>query len=255
MKLHTRILGNGQPLIILHGLMGSSDNWFTLGKQLAEKYQVFLVDQRNHGLSEWSEEWHYETMVRDLVELIQDHHIINPIVIGHSMGGKTAMLFAGKHADLLQKLVVVDIAPRYYPPHHQTILAGLNSINLASATSRQEVDAQLALHIPALDTRQFLMKNLYRKADNSFAWRMNLPVITEKIEEVGQSFPENLHYAGKTLFIRGEKSDYITVQDEVTISTFFPKGQIATVANAGHWVQAEQPQAFMQVLLPFLEEA
>jgi pimeloyl-ACP methyl ester carboxylesterase len=253
MKLHTRILGeSGQPLIILHGLMGSSDNWFTLGKQLAENYQVFLVDQRNHGLSAWNEEWHYDAMAEDLKELIIEHQIQTPIVIGHSMGGKTAMLFAGKYPEMLAKLVVVDIAPRYYAPHHQTILEGLNSIHLASLTSRQEADNQLAMYIKELDTRQFLLKNLYRQPNNSFAWRMNLEVITAQIEQVGKSFPENLQYVGKTLFIRGEKSNYITQADEASILQSFPQAEIATVAHAGHWVQAEQPQGFLNVLIPFL---
>lgn len=255
MKLNARIIGDSaQSIVILHGLLGSSDNWFTLGKQLGEQYKVILLDQRNHGLSEQSDVWNYEVMVSDLHEFITESQLQKPIIIGHSMGGKVAMLYAGKYPESLSKLIVVDIAPRYYPPHHQTILEGLHSIPLDTLTSRQEADTILASHIPATDTRQFLLKNLYRKPDNTFAWRMNLEVITAHIEEVGKAFPADLRYAGKALFIRGEKSDYITQQDEQDIQTFFPQAKIATVADAGHWVQAEQPQRFMEVLLPFIEK-
>ncbi len=255
MKLNTRTLGNsGQNIVILHGLLGSSDNWYSLAKQLAEQHQVFLLDQRNHGLSGWSDDWNYEVMVQDLHEFITENALQSIVLIGHSMGGKVAMLYAGKYPERLSKLVIVDIAPRHYPPHHQQILEGLQSIDLASLTSRQEADTQLAYHITALDTRQFLLKNLYRKPDNSFGWRMNLEVIVNNIEEVGKAFPANLQYAGKTIFIRGEKSGYITATDEPEIKGFFPEATLATVEGAGHWVQAEQPQRFMDVLLEFLQE-
>jgi len=253
MKLHTRVIGTiGQPIVILHGLLGSSDNWFTLGKHLGEKHQVFLLDQRNHGLSAWSDTWHYEAMMSDLHAFIQENALENPVVIGHSMGGKVAMLYAGMYPEALAKLVVVDIAPRYYAPHHQAILEALNSLELATITSRQEADTRLAIHIKEADTRQFLLKNLYRKPDNAFAWRMNLDIITKHIEEVGKAFPANLSYEGDTLFIRGEKSNYIQNEDTPLIKHHFPKAQIATVADAGHWVQAEQPQGFLDVLLPFI---
>ena len=256
MKLHARFLGDksaGKALVILHGLLGSSDNWFTLGKQFAENYYVCLIDQRNHGLSPWHQTWNYEVMADDLHEFVAEHALEQPIIIGHSMGGKTAMLYAGKYPHMLARLVVVDIAPRYYPPHHQAILEGLNAIDLPTLASRQAADQQLAQFVSQFDTRQFLLKNLYRKEDNSFAWRMNLPVITQNIEEVGQTFPTDLHYEGKTLFMRGGKSDYITENDVQNLATHFPQAELVTIPDAGHWIHAEQPQKFLAAVNQFLQ--
>jgi pimeloyl-ACP methyl ester carboxylesterase len=161
MKLHYRELGEGQPMVILHGLFGSSDNWQTHAKKLAEYYRVILVDQRNHGHSDWSDDFSYEIMSADLFELFQDLNLKKAILIGHSMGGKTAIRFAQIHENLIEKLIVVDIGVKQYPMHHQEILKGLHSINLDIVTTRSEAETILSRTIESLGVRQFLLKNLY----------------------------------------------------------------------------------------------
>ncbi len=260
MQLFFRELGEKHKpkIIILHGLLGSSDNWLTLSKQLAGDYHVFLLDQRNHGQSPHSEEWSYASMVDDLGEFMQNNGIITPqnpkiCLIGHSMGGKTAMFFAGIYPECVEKLVIVDIAPRYYPPHHHHILQAMQSLDLANIPSRK--DAELHFEYAGLDmgTRQFIMKNLYRTPENTWIWRVNLKIIAKKIENVGEQLPENLQFLGKTLFIKGENSNYIQTSDTTSIQTHFPNAKIHTIAQAGHWVHAEKPQETLVLLQDFLK--
>jgi len=254
MELFCRELGkNGQPLIILHGVFGSSDNWVTLGRRFAENYRVFLVDQRNHGLSPRSEEFGYPEMAADLKELIEAKGIENPVVMGHSMGGKTVMHFATHYPDLLEKLVVVDIAPRQYPVHHRSILDGLKSINLSKIKTRSEADKQLATAIPEFGVRQFLLKNLYR-TDGGFGWRVNLPVIDANIEKVVEALDTGGNTFNKpTLFLGGSKSDYISESDHTEIRKYFPQAQIKMIEGAGHWIHAEKPEAFYKETIRFIE--
>ncbi|MDW7690617.1 alpha/beta fold hydrolase [Flammeovirgaceae bacterium SG7u.111] len=252
MKLFYRQSGQGLPVIILHGLFGSSDNWMSIGKKLSENYKVFLVDQRNHGQSENTPEFNYEIMAEDLRDFIEEHKIIQPIVVGHSMGGKVAMKFATKYPEMLRKLVVVDIAPRAYPVHHQKILEGLNSINLSSLKSRTDADMALAQHEPIQPVRQFLLKNLYRNSSGAFDWRINLPVITEKIEAVGELIQSDAPVDVPTLFMGGTNSAYIVESDHTDIKAIFPKAEIRMISNAGHWIHAEQPVKFIEVLNRFI---
>jgi esterase len=254
MKLHFRELGTGKPLIILHGLFGFLDNWQTLAKYFAQQYKVYLVDLRNHGRSPHNPDFNYALMAADLRELITDHHIHEPAIMGHSMGGKVAMHFALHHPEQLSRLIVVDMAPRAYPPHHQDILAALKAVDLKAMTSRGEVDAALARYIPEEGVRQFLAKNLYRQDDNTFAWRMNLPVIEEKIEEVGKETTANVPFLKPTLFIRGGNSRYIQPEKDITlIQKLFPAATLETIAGAGHWVHAEKPQELYNLVLGFLQ--
>ena len=252
MKLFYRELGEGEPLIILHGVFGSADNWLTVSKELAANFKLYLLDQRNHGQSPKSDEFNYSVMAEDLKEFIADHSIKNPTIIGHSMGGKVVMKFASLYPDLLKKLVVVDISPRYYRPHHQSILKGLLSLNLKELKTRQEADEQLAAYIPELGVRQFLLKSLYRNQDNEFAWRINLPVINSKIENIGEALDENIRISLPALFIKGSESDYIEQKDEELIYKIFTNVVIKTVQGSGHWVQAEKPKEFLEALKPFL---
>ena len=252
MKLFYRELGEGEPLIILHGVFGSADNWLTVSKELAANFKLYLLDQRNHGQSPKSDEFNYSVMAEDLKEFIADHSIKNPTIIGHSMGGKVVMKFASLYPDLLKKLVVVDISPRYYHPHHQSILKGLLSLNLKELKTRQEADEQLAAYIPELGVRQFLLKSLYRNQDNEFAWRINLPVINSKIENIGEAQDENIRISLPALFIKGSESDYIEQKDEELIYKIFTNVVIKTVQGSGHWVQAEKPKEFLEALKPFL---
>lgn len=254
MKLFYRVLGEGSPIIIMHGLFGSSDNWLTFAKKLAENHKVYLLDLRNHGQSPQASIHNYETMCEDLNEFIDDHNLFEPTLIGHSMGGKLAMKFAVKYGDMISKLVVIDISPKYYKPHHQKYLAALNALDLNTISSRIEADETIQKFIPELGVRQFLLKNLYRDENNQFKWRMNLSVLSEQIENIGEGLDASNRFRKPTLFVKGELSDYITDDDEVMAHWIFPHCKIETVAQAGHWIQADKPLELLQLLEEFLSK-
>jgi len=253
-NLFFRNFGSGYPLIILHGLFGASDNWISIGKMLAERYEVFIPDQRNHGRSFKSNDFNYEVMVKDLLKFISINGITNPSIMGHSMGGKVAMKFAIDHTEKLNKLIVVDIAPKYYPVSHQQILAGMLSLNLNAISSRKEADQVLAKYVIQHQIRQFLLKNLTRTTDGKFEWKINLGVINDNIEVIGREIDPGEKFDGATLFIDGDDSDYIREEDHALIAAMFPNSKIENIANAGHWIHAEQPQKFSQVVLDFLSK-
>lgn len=252
MNLFFRKIGEGQPLVILHGLFGSSDNWYSLSKIFAEKYSVYTIDQRNHGQSPHSNEFNYKILAYDMEEFFEQQQLANPIVIGHSMGGKTAMNLAVKNPSKIEKLIVVDIAPRAYPIHHDHILDGLTAIPLESIQSRNEAEAILAEHVDEADVRQFLLKNLSRNNEGKFVWKINLPAIEQHIEEIGAGMQFEGQFAKPTLFIKGSKSNYFKPGDDENILQYFPHAEIVTV-NTGHWVQAEDPKAFMEAVNNFLK--
>ncbi|RJE71334.1 alpha/beta fold hydrolase [Reichenbachiella sp. MSK19-1] len=249
--LNYKTFGEGQPLIIIHGLLGSLDNWLTLGKRFSEQYQVYLIDQRNHGKSFHSDEWSYDRMVEDLEYFIDELGIENPILLGHSMGGKTVMQFTAFHPDKVDKLIVADIGPKFYPPHHKQIFAGLDAVPIGDITSRQQADDILKEYVADLGTRTFLMKNLTRSGEG-FAWKMNLPVIKANIENVGEALSYHLPIETETLFVRGGKSDYILDDDWDEIEEIFPNATLETVDNAGHWLHAEQPEDFYNKVMQFI---
>lgn len=250
MKLFHRILGEGQPLLILHGLFGHSDNWQTHAKKLAEYYQVVLIDQRNHGHSDWSDEFSYDLLADDLHELISGLGLQKIILLGHSMGGKTAMRYAQLHPELLEKLIVVDMGVKAYPPHHTDILEGLSKVDLTIVKSRSEVEAILLPYVPVDGTRQFLMKNLYWKDKTQLAWRMNVPVLEREMDAILAAIPSD-EVMIQTLFIRGALSNYIRDEDIPDLEDQFPDSNVITVLNAGHWVHAEAPEAFVNAVLEF----
>ncbi len=251
MKLFHRTSGQGAPLIILHGLFGSSDNWYSLAKVFAGHFTVYLVDQRNHGQSPHSDEMNYGLLTEDLKEFIVEHSISKPVVMGHSMGGKAAMNFALKYPDMLSNLIVVDIVPKKYPVHHDAILEGLKAIPLATIASRNEADAILSDYVPQSDVRQFLLKNLSRKTGGGFEWKINVAAIDLNIEKMG----EGVIYSGKcdspSLFIQGKKSNYYAPGDEALIKSLFPNAEFAVI-DTGHWVQAEKPDEFSKLVLSYL---
>ncbi len=253
MKLHSQIIGTGKPFIILHGLLGSGDNWKTLGKQFAELgYQVHLVDLRNHGHSFHSEVFNYQVMAEDLKNYIENHSLGKTILLGHSMGGKTAMEFAAEYPEAVSKLIIADIGPKQYPQHHQDILKALESLNFSEIKTRDEADEILSNFIKDLGTRQFLLKSLYWKKKGELALRFNLKAITKNIEEVGKPLNSSFKYDGETVFLRGAKSGYIEDFDEVLIKKHFPKASLQTVSNAGHWLHAENPKEFYDNVINFL---
>lgn len=251
MLLNFKKSGSGPPLVILHGLFGSLDNWFSIAKELVEHYTLYLVDQRNHGDSPHSDEWNYAVMAEDLKELFDAEGLDRAFLMGHSMGGKTVMNFAVKYPERVEKLIVADIAPRYYPIHHQTILEGLNSLNLKEIKSRKEADDQLSKYVSELGIRQFLLKSLTRDSDG-FAWKINLPVIIKNIENVGEALAKDSTFDGPTLFLAGANSNYIQQKDLPDLEAHFPNYQLEFVADAGHWLHAEQPHAVVEEMRRFL---
>lgn len=252
MPLHYERYGDGPPLIILHGLFGSLENWRTLSKAFARTFCVFALDQRNHGRSPHSAVFNYPAMVEDLHEFMLEQGLSSSHLLGHSMGGKTVMLFAVTYPHLVDKLIVVDIAPKAYPRGHDDIFAALFSLDPHSLHTRQEAEAALALRIPDQVLRQFLLKNLQRDASGSFHWRIALEAIHQNYEELLKGIEASRPFIKPTLFIRGEISDYIRDQDAIALLSVFPHAQIATIPGAGHWLHAEAPQEFARVVTDFL---
>lgn len=253
MKLNFKKTGAGKPLIIVHGLFGSADNWFSIARDLERDFTLYLVDQRNHGDSPHSEEWNYSVMADDLKELMDDEGLSSAFFMGHSMGGKTVMTLAMKYPELVDKLIVADIAPRFYPLHHQQILEGLNAIPVGQLKFRKEADDILAGYIKIPGIRQFLLKSLGRDENGKFVWKINLPVITENIANVGEELKSATLFEKQALFIGGENSDYITEKDRYDIERFFPNSQLIYIKNAGHWLHAEQPAAVVEIVKAFLK--
>jgi esterase len=251
MKLFFREYGQGPPLIILHGLFGSSDNWLTQAKLFSPSFKVYTLDLRNHGLSPHSDTFDYQSMVGDLYDFVNERTIVNPIVSGHSMGGKAAMNFALTHPEKVEKLIVVDIAPKAYNLEHYAIAEGLLAIPIDSLKSRNEADEILSSHVPDADVRQFLLKNLQRKPEGGFSWKINLKVISEKLGNVGVDLHVNGAFEKPTLFIRGVRSKYVQDSDWTRISEIFPLAKLETM-DTGHWVQAEKPQEFVNVVTRWL---
>ena len=252
--LHSKIVGAGRPLCILHGFLGMSDNWKTLGAAYADNgMEVHLIDQRNHGKSFHSEDFNYDFLAKDLYHYLDAKNIEKTMLIGHSMGGKTAMQFACNFPDKTTKLLVADIAPKFYPPHHHEIIDGLNKIDVTALSSRKEADDELQKHITNFGVRQFLLKNLYWNEEKKLSFRFNLPVLSHSMEEVGENINSTDSYTGPTLFLRGSKSEYVTANDMSKIKSHFPLAEMETVSNAGHWLHAENPKEFLAKSLQFLK--
>ena len=254
MLLNSKIEGQGFPLLIIHGYMGMSDNWKTLAVKFATLgFEVHALDLRNHGKSFHSEKFNYEAMTQDVIDYCKHYNITKAHFLGHSMGGKLVMFLAGLMPELIQKLVVADIAPKYYTPHHQTILKALNAVDFSIKPSRAEVDEIISNYISDVGTKQFLLKNLYWEQPGQLGFRFNLAVFNKDPEVIGQAIPSQTLFTGPTLFLRGDKSDYIFDSDIDNIHLHFPNAQIKTVTNAGHWLHAENPNQFFQYVSEFLK--
>jgi len=252
--LHSKIQGEGKPLIILHGYFGMGDNWKSQANKLAENYQVHLIDQRNHGRSFHSNDFDYELLVEDLEKYMESYGIDTAYILGHSMGGKTAMLFAVSYPEKVDKLIVADIGPKNYPPHHHQILEALNAVDFSKITLRTEVDTILKEYIKEQGVRQFLLKNVYRKTKDMLDFRFNLDSLTDNNIEVGAALPAFAEYQGEVLFLRGENSAYISNDDVALIKAHFSNAEIITIPNAGHWLHAENPVDFLREVSLFLEK-
>ena len=252
MQLHFKQLGHGEPLILLHGLFGSADNWFGVAPKLAEKFHVFALDLRNHGHSPHNAEMDYPLIAADVEMFFTAQKIENAHVIGHSMGGKVAMQFALDFPSRVKKLVVVDMAPRAYARTHDKIFAALLALDLNAFQTRQQIEDALASEIPSLNLRRFLLKNLGRDDHGKFFWRMNLRGVAENYSRLGEVLSPQNQFEKPTLFIRGGQSDYINAADEAAIRKQFPTAKIQTIATANHWVHADAPEEFIRLVLDFL---
>lgn len=255
MQLHHQSLGQGQPLILLHGLFGSSDNWGAVAKHFSQHYQVISVDLRNHGKSPHSASQCYADMADDLLELCDTQSLDRIHLLGHSLGGKVAMQFATRHPDRVEKLIIVDMAMRAYADAHMHLIDAMMAIDLSTLQSRSEVDKALSSAIPLVMVRQFLLMNLIKSdtnaSESSLAWRINLAALKANYPNLQQAVCENAHYEKSCLFIRGEHSDYVQDADIAQIKTHFTNAQFTSLPT-GHWVHAEQPQAFIEVVDSFL---
>lgn len=252
MKLHFRAFGEGLPLVILHGLLGSLDNWVPVAQKLAAHFRVVLPDLRNHGRSPHAAEFGYDVMADDVGRFLSDQSIHAAHLLGHSMGAKVAMRFAQLHPKAVQRLVVVDMSPREYPPRYDTLLDAMHALEVGRFQRRDEVDLILKATVPDKSVRQFLLKNLGRDGAGRLFWKPNLAAIRSNYANVRSALPSAIGFDGPTLFIRGEASDYVTDEDLPAIRALFPKAILETISVAGHWVHADAPEQLIAVIAQFL---
>ncbi len=246
--------GSGPPLVILHGLFGCKENWRSFARQLAHQFHIFTLDQRNHGQSPHADELSYQAMAEDLMAFLNSQNLDQVHLLGHSMGGKTAMQFAACYPQRLKRLIIEDISPIAYSSRHPEIFAALNQLPIKQLTSRGEADRLLQATVPDLPVRQFLLKNLQRRPEGGFAWRFNLPVLRGSYPELIAALKIEGPIEVPTLFVRGEHSDYLPLQLPPSVATIFPLAHLQPIAEAGHWVHADQPAAFLRTVLAFLDE-
>jgi esterase len=252
MKLYFHAVGNGHPFVILHGLFGSSDNWFTLSNFFAQKFKVYAVDLRNHGRSSHSNSFDYWSMAEDLNDLLIHESVRSVFLLGHSMGGKTAMQFSLMHQEKVDKLVVVDIAPKAYPPKHDEIFDALLALKLEQYKTRSELDSALSQRINDHSVRQLILKNVFRDDQGKFRWRINVDALYKNYHKINEAIGSTQKFPKPALFVRGGNSSYILDEDILQIKSIFPAAELVTIEGVGHWVHAEAPQKFAEVVMEFL---
>ncbi len=252
MQLYFYLQGDGHPLVILHGFLGSSDNWRAMSKRLATRFKVYCVDLRNHGQSPHSNVMNYPIMAEDLREFIEAQDLGTSFVLGHSMGGKVAIQFAAQYPGRVDKLIAVDIAPKAYPPTQRILLAALRGLNLPAFKTFGDIDTVLSEAIPDQATRQFLMKNLKRDGDHGFRWRIPLDAIMQNYDELTRAVIVEQPFNKPACFIRGGRSNLLEESDLPSIRSRFPQAQFKTIAGAGHWVHIDAPDEFSEIVVDFL---
>ena len=255
MNLAFDVVGKGRPLIILHGLLGSADNWRSMSRRLGALYKVLAVDLRNHGRSPHSDIFDYDVMVADLREFVEQQALRRIMLLGHSIGGKVAMQFAIDYSEQVDRLVIVDIGPKPYEPSQRYILEALRSLDLTRCKSFADVDAALAAEVSGESLRQFLLKNLARDENGRLRWKVHLEAIDRNYDKLARGLAPGRTFDKPTLFIRGGRSNYIEDDDALLIRQIFPRAEIATLPEAGHWVHVDAPEEFFQTVLNFLNRA
>jgi len=243
----------GSPLIILHGLLGASGNWHTLSRTtFQDAATVYAIDQRNHGRSPHTDWMDYPTMAADVQAFMDRHDLGRCTLLGHSMGGKTAMQVAFSHPEEVDRLIVVDMAPKAYPPRHEGLLAALDRIDPTTFDDRQAIDDALAQDVPSRPIRQFLLKNLEYDGER-YTWGMNLDAIQAHYDNINAALPRDATFEGPTLIVRGGRSDYVADEDLPRMREQFPNSRVVTIDEAGHWVHADAPSAFADAVMDFLQ--
>jgi esterase len=251
MILHTEITGQGQAIVLIHGLFGSYENLGVIARALAGQWQVVNLDMRNHGRSDWHDSMSYALMAEDVKDTLDHLGLEQVILLGHSMGGKIAMEFALRYPDRVNKLILADISPVQNRPRHHEILSALDSIDLNNLQSRQQADQQLALSINETGVRQFLLKSLY-KENEQFRWRFNIKALIANYQQLLEAPPSKGPYTGPTLFIKGADSDYLLPEHQSLIQQLFPQSKAKVIMGTGHWLHAEKPVAFAKIVTDFL---
>jgi esterase len=254
MHLHYRVQGDGRPLMILHGLLGSLDNWQSMAKRLAALRRVYSLDLRNHGHSPHSSAMSYDVMAEDVIEFLCEHDLREPAVLGHSMGGKVAIQLAAEHSEKIDKLLIVDIAPKAYPPAHRALLTAMGQLDLRSYSSFAEIDSALSSAIADPAVRQFLLKNLTRERSGEFRWRIGLNEIRRSYDALTEKIAITTPFPKPACFIRGEQSDFIEDRDLPAIREAFPRAEVVTIPRAGHWVHIDAADAFYAAAVKFLAD-
>lgn len=252
--LNYKVFGEGEPVIILHGLFGMLDNWQTFAKKLADHYMVYIIDQRDHGKSPHTKAFSYPLLAQDLHEFMTSQWIYKAKLIGHSMGGKTVMQFAQEYPDMVEQMVVVDIAPVTYEAGHTEIFEALFAVEVDTLTDRSEAEEVLSKYIDEVGVRQFLMKNLQRNKEGGYQWKMNLDLLQQQYGNILATVAHK-ESTTKSLFVRGELSNYITDANMETILREYVNGEIVTVSGAGHWVHAQKPKELLQLVSNFFEQS
>lgn len=253
MLLNYKEYGAGEPVVILHGLLGMLDNWHSFAKKLGEEYWVISVDQRNHGKSFHSEAFNYKLLSNDISTFLDALHIPKCHIIGHSMGGKTALQFINDHPDTIEKAIIVDISPKAYAGGHESIFEALKSVDLKTITSRKQVQDLLMSKIQNLGTVHFLMKNLNRESTGEYTWKANVLALDNNYDNIKGSVEFDDIIETPTLFIKGDSSNYIMEEDLKIISEKFEESEIVTIDGAGHWVHADQPEKLLDCVKDFLK--
>lgn len=253
MELHYRKIGQGQPLVVLHGVFGSSDNLFTACRNISEQgFEVFIVDARNHGQSPRGEEFNYDVLAQDLEDFLNQHQLNKPFILGHSMGGKTVLNYSQKFNNF-SKLIIVDIAAKAYRPHHNHIIEGLLAIDTPHLNSRKEAEEVFSKYVSDFGERQFVLKNLYRVEGGGFDWRLNIPVLAKNIDNVVGEIPLSKVVNEPTLIMRGSESKYVSDQSFEDLKPYYTHLALETIQGANHWIHATQPQAFVEATVKFLK--